>query len=306
MRDYVDKLKELARRSGSNWCWGFDSCPLPGGLVASIDGYSLEESLLPWMTLEDWGWKAVVAAAMDVVASGGKPVQVMYSVGVKSFEDALKVASGVGLASRWMGVRVGKSDVNRSVGGEGWIDVAVVGEAPKPIPRYGVRPGHLIVQVGYLGFGAVARLALEGALKPSQMPREVLDYTRRPKPPVTLGPSLSHCRVSAASDNSDGWSVTLYTLAVESGVKIEIDKMEVPKYIVKTLEPLTRKVQQLLLESWEDYNLAVAGDPGSVECLLKECRLQGIPCTIVGRALEGEPSIYYKGVKVEAEGWTSI
>ena len=162
MRDYIDKLKEIARESGSIWCWGLDSCPLPGGLVASIDGYSLEESLLPWMTLEDWGWKAVVAAAMDVVASGGRPIQVMYSIGTRSFEEALMVARGVGLASKWMKARVGKSDTNRAVGGKGWIDVAVIGEAPKPIPRSGARPGHLIVQAGYLGFGALARLALEG------------------------------------------------------------------------------------------------------------------------------------------------
>ena len=138
------------------------------------------------------------------------------------------------------------------------------------------------------------------------MPSEALEYTRRPRPPVILGPSLSRCKVSAASDNSDGWSATLYTLALESGVKIKLERIEAPQSIVRVLERLKRKVSQLLLESWEDYNLAVAGSPASVECLLEECRTQGIPCTIVGRASEGEPSIYYKGVKVEVGGWTSI
>jgi thiamine-monophosphate kinase len=121
---WLSLLEELARATGSEECLDYDACPHEG-LVFNIDGYSAEHSKLPWMTWEDFGWKATVAAAADVVASGGTPEVILYSIGAPSPQEALAIARGVGSASGRLGARVLKADTNRA--SDPWIDVAVVG-----------------------------------------------------------------------------------------------------------------------------------------------------------------------------------
>ena len=305
-KEWLSRLKLLSRVSGSSWCWGYDACPAVRGLVASIDGYSMGESLLPWMSLEDWGWKATVAAAADVAAVGGRPLHVLYSIGVPSFEDAVKVASGVRDAAGWMGAKVGKSDLNRSRSGDGWIDVAVVGEAATPIGRGGAREGDVVIQAGYLGYGAVEYVALQGLVSVSSIPEPILRYTRRPTPPISLGPYISLCRAHAASDNSDGWAATLASIAVESGVSIKIERLEAPLDVIQALKSLNVDLDEMLLSSWEDYNMAIIAPPDSAKCILKACSRLGYFCKVVGFVESGEPSVYYKDAKVEPRGWVSI
>lgn len=259
----------------------------------------MEDSRLPWMSLSDWGWKAVVAAASDIAASGGRPVALGYSLGVSERGAALEVARGVGEAASWLGLVVGKSDVNR---GPGWIDVAVVG-VPGPrgtVSRKGARPGDLLLQVGYVGYGLVAKLILQGKLSLDSAPPEAIEYSRRPKPPIAAGWLLSSCGARASSDNSDGWLVTIASIARASGVAVFLDSVLAPDWAWSYADGLGD-----LASSWEDYNIAVAAGEEEAECILHGCKRLGLPCGVVGRFSEGS-GVYLEGRRVEARGWESL
>lgn len=267
--------------------------------MLNIDGYSMEDSKLPWMSLSDWGWKAVVAAASDIAASGGRPVALGYSLGVPERGAALEVARGVGEAADWIGLIVGKNDVNR---GSGWIDVAVVG-VPGPrgaVSRKGARPGDLLLQVGYVGYGFVADLLLKGELSLDYAPREAIEYSRRPKPPIAAGWLLSSCGARASSDNSDGWLVTIASIAKASRVAVYLDEVLAPDWAWSLANG-----PDDLASSWEDYNLAIAAGEEEAECILHGCRRLGMPCEVVGYFGEGS-GVYLKGRRVQARGWESL
>jgi len=296
-------LRALAEAAGSAWCFDYDACPAAPGLLVSIDGYGMRESRLPWMSLEDWGWKAVVAAASDVAASGGQPLVVFYSVGVGGFSEALEVARGVSAAAGWMGAVVGKSDVNRGV--EGWIDVAVVGGSSGAVPRSGASPGDLVLQAGYVGVGAVVERVLRGELSVDAVPRSVLEASRRPRPPVALGRYLPRCGASAASDNSDGWGYTLSLVAEASHVSIVLERVLVDPAAAGALGSLGLDPEEASLDSWEDYSLAITAPEGAAECLLEACKRLSIPCDVVGRVESGR-GVEFRGRRLEPRYWRSL
>ncbi|MEB3860309.1 MAG: AIR synthase related protein [Desulfurococcales archaeon] len=295
---WLSLLEELARAAGSERCLAYDACPHEG-LLFNIDGYSAEHSKLPWMTWEDFGWKATVAAAADVIASGGTPRAVMYSVGVSSPSEALAIASGVGEAAHRLGALVLKADTNRAR--EPWIDVAVVGDTGRPVGRRGARPGDYLVQVGLVGYGLVAELVLRGEASVEDAGR-LLDYTRRPFLDPGLGRLISACNASAASDNSDGWAFTISTL-LDQRLDAEVDSIEAPSRVLDFIAGHYEDPEIALFDSKEDYTIAVAAGDEASACILEGCKRLGAPCSVVGRMVEGSGRIKYGGVEVRVEGW---
>ncbi len=293
---WLSMLKRLSSVAGSLDYFDYDASPL-NGFIVNIDGYAASSSKPPWVSWSDWGWRALVASASDVAASGGKPIAVVYSVGVESFERALEIAVGVREASEWAGVIVLKADTNRS-SVDSWIDVTVIGVSERPLSRRGARPGDFLVQVGCIGYGFVADKALKGLIDINKYP-ETLEYTRRPKPPLNMGLTVSKCGARAAIDNSDGWASTLYQLAEASGVKIVVEDVLATR---EALE-LAASLSEDLMESWEDYNLAVAAGSEEAECILRECRGAGVPCSIVGK-FETGGGVYFRSKRLEPLGWT--
>ncbi len=298
--EWSDYLKRLARESRSSQCLQFDACSITEGLVGSMDGYSLPRSKLPWMSMKDWGWKAVVAAASDIAAAGGRPIALSYSVGLSSLEDGIEVARGVGDAAEWLGVRVSKSDFNYSE--EGWIDVFVLGETARPVGRVGARPGMYVVQIGHVGVGLAARLVLEGKISLDALSGRLLEETRRPRPPVSAGAAISSCGLAAASDNSDGLAATIWNVAEASRVTVKLDRILV-NYEALDLASSAGVEYSEFLYSWEDYNLIAVGWEREAECIIDWCRVNGVACEIVGRVVEGPPAVYFRGEVVDIRGW---
>jgi len=276
-------------------------------MLFSIDGYSASESLLPWMDVSDWAWKAVVAAASDVAASGGEPQGILYSVGLREPGDLEKIASGVGEAADWLGVVVLGGDTNRVGCDDSWIDVAVVGKPYSWIKRTGARPGMRIIQVGYVGYGSIAKLIIEGSVDITTVDEDIVTYTKRPKPPMAVGEILSKCGAAASIDNSDGWAWSLLQMALASGVGIELLEVHAPESVTRTLvEAGVDNVEYALLGSWEDYTVAAAVPEDRVGCVLRECNGSGIPCWDVGVVYEAGGELRFKGKKVDIRGWDSF
>ncbi len=294
--------RKLAQAYGSSRCSCYDACPVPGTrLVANIDGYSMKHSRLPWMTMADWGWKATVAAISDILASGGRPLACMISIGLPSPAGAVEAVEAAGAACRSYGAAPLKGDYNSSQPGGEWIDVAVIGESSRPMSRCGARPGDLVVQLGYTGYGLASRLLLENILAIDQVPGEVLDYTRRPTPPAQSW-RITAGYANAAIDNSDGAGYSLALLAAQSSVIIIVDEIVAHPKVEELIEDNGINRDALAL-SWEDYNIFASIPEDNVGYALKECREYDVPCWVIGRIEKGKPAVYIDGKPFKQSGW---
>ena len=264
----------------------------PGDLLVNIDGYDSAFSRLPFMDWDDWGYKAVVASSSDVIASGGRPIAIAYSVGATSADVLLAVARGVGEASRDVGAPVYKADTNRSSGSI-WIDVAVVGKASRKVRRAGARPGDVVLQLGYVGYGAVAWKVIQGRLRVDDVGPDVMARIRRPRPLAWAADVVAKYATSSC-DNSDGWATTLANIAEASGVGIDLDEVVVDPAIDGLVDGPEA------LDSWEDYSIAATVPEELAEEALRSC---AGPCFVVGRVVEGR-GLRFRGSQVKPRGWS--
>ena len=290
-------------------CFYSDACYYKG-LLFNIDGYSASESLLPWMSLRDWGWKALIAAFSDITASGGKPLVSLYSIGVTEAEEGINIAKGIAEASQWLDVEILGGDFNRCES-DRWIDVVAIGKGGKTWSRWNTaRAGLNVIQVGYLGFGTIVSLILKNLVKTREVPREVLEYTKRPMPPVkSLAEAISSCGAEAAIDNSDGWAWSLSVVAKSSNIGIKINEIIAPEEVIVFLREHWRHGELLkpLLNSAEDYNYAVFANTEESECLLNYLEKKKVPAGIVGKTTEKERgSLLFSGKKIEPVTWDSF
>ncbi len=305
-REAIAKIAKILKLRKE--CFESDACYYEGFLY-NIDGYSASESLLPWMNLEDWGWKAVVAASSDIVASGGRPLALLYSVGVGEAEEGIDIAVGVGEAASWINVPVLGGDFNRC-NKDKWIDVAMIGKGGNVWLRWNTATEDLrVIQVGYLGYGFIAYLILKGVLDIKDVPSIVIEYTKRPTPPIKeLAQGLEKCKARAAIDNSDGWAWSLSVVANYSNVGISINEIIVPEDIIEIVRKLNvdrKRLMNLLLNSAEDYNYAIFADNESAECLINFLEKNKVPAGIVGFTYRGS-GVKFSGKEIEITSWDSF
>lgn len=287
-------------------CVEAEAC-LVKGILLSIDGYSSRESKPGWISWSDWGWRSVVAAISDIIASGGRPLAIAVSLGVRDPSTAAEVMRGVKEAASFVDAVVASGDLNRAESEE-WIDVAVVGEPLRWIRRVGAEPGDVVVQVGELGYGGLAQAITEGRISAGGIPSKLVQRASRPRPVKGFEAVARECNVKAAIDNSDGWAYSLAQLAAASGVSINLLEVVVPSDVARIVEALgLGPVDEFGLKSWEDYNVAAVVDRDSVDCFLRTCERVGLKCWRVGEVLEGEPGLVtYRGEEVKITGWSSF
>jgi len=306
-RDAILKIAKILKISGN--CFRSDACHYNNYLF-NIDGYSASESLLPWMDLKDWGWKAVIAAFSDIAASGGRPLVSLYSVGVTEAEEGIEIAEGIAEASKWLGVEVLGGDFNRCKN-DRWIDVVAIGKSGNFWTRWNTaREGLNVIQVGYLGFGAITSLLLKKLINIPEVPEEIINYTKRPRPPIkVLAEAINTCGAKAAIDNSDGWAWSLSLVAKNSEVGVEINELIVPDEIIMILRKHQgqENMVKLILNSAEDYNYALFADKHETECLLSYLEKKRVPAGIVGKTIGREKgSILFSGKRIEPLAWDSF
>ncbi len=288
----LDDIIRMAARILNNESMLLSDASGPDELVINIDGYAASLSRLPFMSWSDWGYKATVAAASDVIAAGGRPVAIAYSVGLDEPSKVIDVASGVAEASKLIGALVYKADTNRSPD-DSWIDVAVVGRSRRKVSRAGARPGDVVIQAGYVGYGAVAARLLERKLREEQLRPEALQLIRRPRPLVQLSDVISQY-ATASSDNSDGWAAALDNIARASNVRIELSSVVIDPLLYGIID------EWEALASGEDYALAFTVPEAEVSETLRAC---GSLCTPVGHVTAGS-GVYLRGREVSIRGWS--
>jgi thiamine-monophosphate kinase len=222
---------------------------------AAVEGVHFRRD---WMSLEQVGWRSIMAAASDVAAMGAAPLGVLSALILPtSFgdEDLGALARGQADAARALGTAV--LGGNLSSGQELSITTCVLGEAASPVLRAGAKAGDIVALAGTIGLAAAGLEALKrGAGGLALAPAE--EAYRRPRARMTEG--LTAARLARSGiDLSDGLALDASRLATESGIGIVLQ----PDRLLAAAGPvlgaaaaaLSLDPLELVLYGGEDYAL---------------------------------------------------
>lgn len=231
-------------------------------------------------TAAEIGHQALARSLSDLAAMGSEPVFCLVSLAIpaqlgRSWVDRFYKGL-LSLAAKYNLTLAGGdlAQFDKVV-----ADVMCCGRVPRgeAILRSGGKPGDEIYVTGALG-GAAHRFALHGR-------------SGNPEPRIQAGLALRRLGASAGMDLSDGLSLDLHRLCLESRVSAELDA-DLPIAPGASLEEA--------LHGGEDYELLVTMPPKKKA----PKKVAGLPLTRIGRIVEGHAGqIHFRGRLLKEKGF---
>ena len=196
------------------------------------------------MSLEDAGWRAMMANASDLAAMGARPVLATVALGLPPgtrVDEVIELYRGLAAAARAVRLDIVGGDLSRAP--VLTISVAAVGEvrASNVKTRSGGHPGGVLAVTGRLGAArAGLDLTTASGTIDADLEREALRAFRRPHARCAEGRFLGASRnVEAMIDCSDGLSTDLDRLcarnAINSSVNLPADSVIFMNYAPESL-----------------------------------------------------------------------
>jgi thiamine-monophosphate kinase len=229
-----------------------------------------------WMSTEEIGCRAVIAALSDLAAMGAEPLGVLVSLVVPgAWREMLPaLADGIGKAVSRAQTRIVGG--NLSAGAELNITSTVLGHVRAPLRRDAMRAGDALYVTGQLGAVGAALSAFQAGHKPTAAQRErfVTPIAR-----LAEGAWLAAHGAHGAVDVSDGLVADAAHLAAASTAGVELNLEAIP--VADGVTP------RAALVSGEEYELLVAA-PEPLDVSAFQARF-GIALTRIGKAVAQHP-----------------
>jgi thiamine-monophosphate kinase len=231
---------------------------------AAVEGVHFRRD---WMSLEDIGFRSLMAAASDLAAMGARPRGVLSALvlPVGFSDEALdQLTRGQAEAAAELGTSVVGGNLAR--GNELSITTTVLGAARTPLLRKGAISGDVVAVAGPLGLAAAGIAALGARTSGPTVDRAIAAY-RRPRALIDEGAAAAAC-AHAAIDVSDGLALDAFRLAAESEVGIVLDAEKVRAAggveLAAAAGALGLDPLELALHGGDDYALLIALPPGAL------------------------------------------
>jgi thiamine-monophosphate kinase len=250
-----------------------------------------------WSSAVDVGRKAAAQSLADVVAMGARPTAIV--VGLAAPVDLpLAWTDGLldGLQAECARVSAGLAggDVVRSPTLA--VSVTALGDlrGRPPVTRAGARAGDAVVVAGRLGFAAAGHELLRAGRRE---PAALVEAHRVPPVPYEAGLRLAAAGVTAMIDVSDGLVADLGHIAVEAGVRIELDSddLPLPPELVDAALSLGVDPRSWVAAGGEDHAFAATmPDSAALRAVAMLADLdEAVPFTQIGRVVDGEPGVVF-------------
>ncbi|MEM4532295.1 MAG: AIR synthase related protein [Desulfurococcaceae archaeon] len=272
-----------------------DIYPIAPRILFSIDGYSIKSAKLPWRTLSDIGWCAVVNAISDHVCKGGLPRDIVVSIGLtgeNTIGDLEDLMNGIEDAVKTYRLRLLGGDLN--VTADPWINVAVLSytSIKKPPRRCCGKLGDLIIATGI--YGAMGFLSIHG-LEESMSIKWIVENTRRPIVYLETAFIISQYYrfINASMDSSDGLGYTLLELSRLSNKGILLKNH--PRYYSE-LDKICGSeecIWKYVLNGGEEYGSVIVIQEEYVNRVVDYLNKLRIPHEVIGKFIDKPPHLYY-------------
>jgi thiamine-monophosphate kinase len=218
----------------------------------------------------DVGHKALARSLSDLAAMGSEPVFCLVSLAVPeelSSQWTARFYEGLLALANRCKITLAGGDLSRF--DKVVVDVMCCGRVPnsQALLRSGAKPGDCIYVTGELGGSALGLTRKRGTAWKRHL---------RPEPRIEAGLALRKLRASAAMDLSDGLSLDLHRLCLESGVGADL---------FPDLPVAKGATEDQALNGGEDYELVFTASAKKKI----PARLGGIAVTRIGLITNGTP-----------------
>lgn len=282
-------------------------------LLAKVDTLVASTDVPPGMPLRAAARKAVVSCVSDFAAKGARPRLALASVTLAQRTPRAHVrqlASGLAGAASEFGMAFLGGDTN---GGEGLsITVCALGEAPARVPRRsGARAGDVVMVTGPFGHAAAglaiatSRRRLAATARFAAAARRALV---RPVPPLEFCAGAAR-HFTASMDSSDGLAATLWEIASQGRVRVEVDAAPAGEGVRGFAARNGLDAMDLVLYGGEEYETVFACRASSRAALRRRAARLGVGLMEIGRVTRGRGVVLSdsgRRVRVRNAGWRHL
>ena len=247
-------------------------------------------------TPEQIGWKAAAVNLSDIAAMGGTPRYALVSLAAPpDFESdyLVQVYEGLGACLSRFGACIIGGNTSRIDTGL-MLDVTLLGEvaSDRMLTRKGAAPGEVLMVTGTLGGSRAGLMLLSNEARASDQSvrEEALIRHRRPLPRIEEARIIAAHGGTACLDISDGLLGDVGHLAKSSGVRVVINRDQLPisNAAVGVATAVGMDPSELALQGGEDFELLFSIPKAQVDALKTEVNEKtGTPLTEIGRIEAG-------------------
>jgi thiamine-monophosphate kinase len=234
-----------------------------------VEGHDFK---LEWSSGYDLGYKAIASNVADVAAMGAKPTSLVVALicrpsteieWLESFADCLRDGC-LALAPQAAVVGGDLTIADTTV-----IAVTAHGdlEGREPVLRSGAKVGDVVAVAGTLGKAAAGLALLQsGNSDAISSYDELVDFQRRPQPPIASGVNAAVAGATSTLDLSDGLSRDAARIAKASNVTVSLNRRDLQGFEAM-LEEAARAIGanafDWVLDGGEDHSLLATFAAGS-------------------------------------------
>lgn len=268
-------------------------------LVAMTD---VPAQMKPWQAAR----KSIVSCASDLAAKGAAPVAAMVSLGLPPEITRVYVeelARGFKIASQEFNVKIVGGDTNEAK--DLVIDCSMIGVPNYSVPpRSGSRPGDSVVVSGKFGYPAAGlAMLMKGARATGNMRQRAIDSMLEPRPRQAFGMELARF-FSSSIDSSDGLATSLYEIAGQSGVDIEVDYERVKAEGIEEFAGANgMDAKSLVFYGGEEYEIVATIPQKALKRAMSAARRARLDLHVIGKVKKGKGRIYDGGTLLENRGY---
>jgi len=281
-RELIETIHSLAGpdKDGLLLCGIGDDCAVVRKTKEKVLLYSIDtliESVhfdTRWHPPELLGKKAVSVNVSDIAAMGGRPLYLLFSLGLPSGFDedwALRLSKGVAAGCRRYDCALIGGDTVRSPEGVS-LTLSVIGEMEENqvLYRHGARAGDTIYVSGPLGLAAAGLALYKNNIGVKDEFSRLYGAHLDPVARVKLGKILAGSGlVHAMMDLSDGLATDLAHLCLQSrlGARIFQERLPLDPALNKAATLLGQDSLQWMISGGEDFELLLTAPSGATKKL---------------------------------------
>lgn len=273
---------------------------LPSGevMVLNVDMLVFKTDVLPGMSFELAGRKAVTMSISDIIAKGAKPQGCLASLGLTPDTETINgqnILLGVKNQCSYYNAKFLGGDLNECK--DIVLDIFSYGmcERNKLVTRSGAKNGDLLYSTGLFGLTSLGfKTLLEGLELPQSLKASALISVYNPIARIDFLSLFDAFEIKLCMDSSDGLFITLSDLTQINEIGIEINNVPIHPTVLSYAKENNLNPLELTFAGGEEFELLFAIDSSRKEEFHKKIDKLGLVAYLIGEFKEDVKGIINK------------